>query len=492
MEQIKVWFVASEVSPFAKTGGLADVAGSLPSALREMGVDVRVVMPKYGQISQEYVNKMKFLGYTYVDLTWRHEYCGIFTLEHHGVPYYFIDNEHFFCREWFYGQTDDGERFAFFCKAVLEILPMINFKPYIIHCNDWQSGLVSVLLDAHYRNYRDKGFYQNIHTMMTIHNLKYQGIFPKDMMNDIVGLDWNYFHQDGVEFYDNLNFLKAAIAFSTRITTVSETYAQEIQSDFYGENLSGIIRKRSDDLVGILNGIDFEENNPLTDERIYQTFDVKRLEGKQKNKEMLQKEAGLKVSKKTPLIGIISRLVDQKGLDLVERMIGELLEMDLQMVILGTGDKKYEDMFLRAQSAFPGKMSANIRYDSVLAQRIYAGCDMFLMPSLFEPCGLSQLFSMRYGTVPVVRETGGLKDTVLPYNEYTGKGTGFTFANYNAHEMKDAVKRAITVYKRDEDWKGIVRQCMLQDFSWNHSALEYKRLYQNICGITVTNQIDHA
>jgi len=487
VEQLKIWFAASEAIPFAKTGGLADVAGSLPKALKKLGLDIRVVMPKYRQIPQEYINKMAFLGYTFVDLAWRHEYCGIFKLEHEGVLYYFLDNEHFFSREWFYGQADDGERFTFFCKAILEVLPVIDFRPYIIHCNDWQTGLVSVLLDDHYRWFRKNDFYKNIHTVMTIHNMKYQGVFPKDMMDEILGLSWEYFHHEGIEFYDHINFLKAGLAYSAKITTVSKVYAEEIQSDYFGENLSGIIRKRSADLAGITNGIDYNENNPADDKRLYAGFDVENMEGKQKNKVMLQKETGLKVSARTPLIGLISRLVDQKGLDLVDRMIGELMDLDLQMIVLGTGDKKYEDMFLWAQSAFPGKMSANIRYDEVLAQRIYAGCDMFLMPSLFEPCGLSQIFSMRYGTVPIVRETGGLRDTVIPYNEDTGAGTGFSFGNYNAHEMKDAVLRAIAIYKKRKKWEMIVKQCMSQDFSWDRSATEYKELYEQICGVTVTN-----
>lgn len=486
MEKIKVWFAASEAAPFVKTGGLADVAGSLPKALRKMDVDIRVVMPKYRQIPQEYVNKMNFLGYTYVDLAWRHEYCGIFSLELDGVSYYFLDNEHFFSRDWFYGQIDDGERFTFFCKAILEVLPVIGFNPYVIHLNDWQTGLVSVLLDAHYRNYRNKGFYRTIHTVMTIHNLKYQGIFPKDMMDEIIGLSWEYFHPDGIEFNDKINFLKAGIAYSTRITTVSRAYAEEIQTDYFGESLSGIIRKRSADLSGIVNGIDYEENNPSTDKRIYAAFSSECLEGKRKNKIMLQKDAGLAQNPETPLIGLISRLVDQKGLDLIDRMIAELLDMDLQLIVLGTGDRKYEDLFRWAQGVWPGKMSANIRYDAVLAQKIYAACDMFLMPSLFEPCGLSQIFGMRYGAVPIVRETGGLKDTVIPYNEYLGTGTGFSFANYNAHEMKDAVCRAIKVFKQKEKWLSLVKRCMEQDFSWERSASEYRSLYEQICDITVT------
>lgn len=483
---MKVWFAVSEATPFAKTGGLADVAGSLPRALRKLGVDIRVVMPKYSQIPAQYTEKMDFIGYTYVDLTWRREYCGVFKMVHEGVPFYFIDNEHYFKRDWYYGQADDGERFTFFCKAVLEVLPLIDFKPYVIHLNDWQTGLVSLLLDAHYRYYRNYGFYRYMHTVMTIHNLKYQGIFPKCMMDDVIGLSWEYFHPDGIEFYDNINFLKAGIAYSSLITTVSRTYAEEIKTEFYGENLSGILRKRSGDLYGILNGIDYEENNPVTDSRIYMPYSADAPEKKKENKLMLQKETGLNMAPEKPLVGVISRLVAQKGMDLIDRMIAELLEMDLQMIVLGTGEKRYEDMFLWAQDAFRGKMSANICYNPILAQRIYAGCDMFLMPSLFEPCGLGQLYSMRYGTVPIVRETGGLKDTVIPYNEFTGEGTGFTFANYNAHEMKDAVIRAMRVYKDENRWKAVMKRCMQQDFSWDNSAREYLNLYNQVCHITVT------
>jgi len=477
---IKIWFASSEVAPFAKTGGLADVAGSLPKALKKLGADVRVVLPKYRQIPQEYVERMTFLGHTTVDLTWRKQYCGVFSLEHEGVTFYFLDNEYYFFRDWYYGMGDDGERFAFFSKAILEVLPLIGFKPDIIHLNDWQTGLVSVLLDAHYRDYRENGFYKKIHTVFTIHNLKYQGVFPKQMMNEVIGLDWKYFHPDGVEFYDHINFMKAGLAYSTVLTTVSKTYAEEIKYDFFGENLQGLIRKRASDLYGIVNGIDYERNNPETDGRLYRTYSVNHLEGKYENKRRLQEDLGLEVKADTPVIGIISRLIDQKGFDLIAYMMPELMEMDIQLVVLGTGDRRYEDLFRWAQSQYPRRVSANICYDSVLAQRIYAGSDMFLMPSLYEPCGLSQLFSMRYGTVPIVRETGGLKDTVVPYNRYTGEGTGFTFANYNAHEMKDAVARAIQVYRDKEKWSKLVKACMSQDFSWDHSAREYMQLYRMI------------
>jgi starch synthase len=480
VKDIKIWFASSEAAPFAKTGGLADVAGSLPKALRKLGADVRVVMPKYRQIPPEYADRMKFLGYTMVDLTWRKQYCGVFSLEHEGVTWYFLDNEYYFFRDWYYGMYDDGERFAFFSKAVLEALPLIGFKPDIIHLNDWQTGLVSVLLDAHYRDYRWNGFYKKIHTVFTIHNLKYQGIFPKQIMDDVIGLDWRFFGQDGIEFYDDVNYLKAGLAYSTVLTTVSKTYAEEIRHDFFGENLQGLISKRSADLYGIVNGIDYERNDPENDERLYKTYSVNNIEGKYENKKRLQEDCGLDVKTDTPLIGIISRLVQQKGFDLIEYMMSELMDLGLQIIVLGTGDRRYEDYFRWAQSRYPGRVSANICYDPVLAQRIYAGSDMFLMPSLFEPCGLSQLFSMRYGTVPIVRETGGLKDTVIPYNMYTGEGTGFTFANYNAHEMKDAAARAIGVYRDRDKWMKLMKNCMSQDFSWDRSAMQYIQLYNMI------------
>ncbi len=479
MSQLKVWLASSEVAPFAKTGGLADVAGSLPKALKKLDVDIRVVMPKYSQIDARFVSQMEFVGSCQVELGWRKQYCGVFKLDYDGVRFYFIDNEYYFFREGYYGLYDDGERFSFFCKAVLDILPLINFKPDIVHLNDWQTGMVSVLLDDHYRQKED-GFYRKIHTLLTIHNLKYQGVFPKSIMSELLGLDWKYFHANGLEFYDQVNFLKAGLSYSSALSTVSRTYADEIKSDFYGENLQDIIRRRSGDMYGIVNGIDYENNDPQTDPRIYAHFSKTDLSGKYENKRRLQQELGLEVRDDIPIVSFISRLVDQKGLDLVEIMLPELMEMGLQFVVLGSGERHYEDMFRNAQDRYPGKVSANIKYDGVLAQRMYAASDMFLMPSLYEPCGLSQIFSMRYGTVPIVRETGGLKDTVQPYNVFTKEGTGFSFANYNAHEMKDAVARALEIYQNKGQWEDLIISCMSQDFSWDNSAREYRNLYQSI------------
>lgn len=477
MGKPKILFAASEAVPFAKTGGLADVAGTLPKELLKIDADIRLVMPKYKSISQMYSDKMEYIGYTYVDLGWRHQYCAVMRLMHEGMPVYFIDNEYYFNRDGLYGHFDEAEQFAFFSKALLEILPLIDFKPDIVHCNDWQTGVVSVFLKAYYSS---NEFYKDIKTIYTIHNLKYQGIFPKIVLEDILGLGWEYYSIDGLEFYDQVNYMKAGIAYSDIITTVSRTYAEEIKHDFFGEKLNGLINKRADRLYGILNGIDYEENNPAEDKRIFARFSAEDLQGKRINKKMLQESLKLPQREDVPLLSIVSRLVDQKGFDLIAAVLNELLEMDIQLVILGTGEGCYEEMFRSAAVRYPEKVSANIKYDEVLAQRIYAGSDMFLMPSLYEPCGLSQLFSLRYGTVPIVRETGGLNDTINAYNEFTGEGTGFTFSNYNAHDMLYTISRAISFYRQKDLWEKIIIQCMKQDFSWRKSAEEYMKLYEKL------------
>lgn len=477
MSDIKVLYAASEAVPFAKTGGLADVAGTLPRELVKLGADIRLIMPKYKAIPQSFVDRMEYIGYVYVDLAWRHQYCAVLKLEHEGVLVYFIDNEYYFDRDGLYGHFDEAEQFAFFSKALLKVLPLIDFKPDIIHCNDWQTGVVSIFLKVHFGL---EMFYKDIKTVYTIHNLKYQGIFPKETLGDILGLGWEYYNADGLEFHDCVNYMKAAIAYSDVITTVSKTYAEEIKHDFFGENLNGIINKRADRLYGIVNGIDYQENNPATDKRIFESFDAESIEGKADNKRMLQQNLGLPQRKDIPIISIVSRLVDQKGFDLIACVFQEMMQLDIQLVVLGTGDRKYEELFGNAAAQYPDKVSANLKYDGILAQRIYAGSDMFLMPSLYEPCGLSQLFSLRYGTVPIVRETGGLNDTIKPYNELTGEGTGFTFANYNAHEMLDAIRRALGFYGQKDIWEAIIRNGMKQDFSWNKSAREYMELYNKL------------
>ncbi len=477
MAALSILYAASEIEPFAKSGGLADVAGSLPKALQRCGFNISLIMPKYSSIPQKYVEKMEYVGYVYIDMAWRHQYCGIFKLIHDGVTVYFLDNEYYFGRKDFYGYPDEAERFAFFSKAILEVPMAVGFRPDIIHLNDWQTAVVSVLLNAQYRHIN---FYKNIKTVFTIHNLKYQGVFPMSVMDGILGLDWSYFNPDGIEFHGNVNFMKAGIAYSDIITTVSKTYAEEIKYDYFGENLNDLIAARSNDLYGIVNGIDMEANNPETDTRIFTNFSVKDLKGKLVNKHMLQESLGLPKRSDIPVIGIISRLVDQKGFDLIAHVIEDIMKLDMQLIVLGTGDDRYHEMFKWAAGQYPGKVSANLKYDGLLAQRIYAGSDIFLMPSLFEPCGLSQIFSLRYGTIPVVRETGGLKDTVVQYNEITSEGNGFTFEIYNAHEMLYALKQAVHFYYHRSTWVHLMKKGMSQDFSWEKSAAEYGALYKKL------------
>lgn len=477
MNNITVLFAASEVIPFAKTGGLADVAGSLPKELSKLDVDISVVMPKYSSIDKKYVDRMLYAGYVYVDVGWRHQYCGIFKLEYEGIMVYFLDNEFYFKRDALYGFEDEAERFAFFSKAVLQFLPAVGLKPDIIHCNDWQTGIIGLILRA---DYKQNDYYKDIKTMLTIHNLKYQGVFPKSSLTDLIGVGWEYFKVNGIEYYDQVNYLKAGIIYSDLITTVSPTYANEIRSEYFGEGLNDALNSRADRLYGILNGIDNEKNDPSTDSRLFVNYDSNCPEGKQVNKRMLQEVLGLPQSAETPLIGIISRLVDQKGFDLIAAVLNELLEMDIQIVVLGTGEYKYEELFRAAAVKFPERVSLNIKFDATLAQRIYAGSDMFLMPSLFEPCGLSQLFSLRYGTIPIVRETGGLNDTITSYNEFNNEGNGFTFRNYNADDMLYTIRRAISFYHRKDIWSDLVRKAMEQDFSWGKSAGKYLELYKSI------------
>lgn len=477
MKKTKVLFASSEVEPFAKTGGLADVAASLPKALCGLGHDVRVIMPKYKNIPMQYVEKMEKVGEIGVYVSWRQQYCGILKLEMDAVTYYFLDNEYYFGRDGYYGYDDEAERFAFFCKALLEILPVVDFKPDIIHCNDWQTGVVSLFLNAWHRN---SDFYRDIKTVFTIHNLKYQGVFPKEVLGEVLGVSWEHFHADGIEFFDKVNYLKAGLVYSDIITTVSKTYAEEIKSDFFGENLNSVLNKRSNDLYGILNGIDMDKNDPTTDGRIFASYSKDNLEGKLTNKQMLQKSLGLKERIDIPLIGVISRLVDQKGFDLIDYVMEDILKLDIQFVLLGAGEYHYEQMFKYYQGKYPEKISVNLKYDALLSQRIYAGADMFLMPSLFEPCGLSQMFSLRYGTIPIVRETGGLKDTITPYNDITHEGNGFTFSRYNAHDMLYAIKQAVHFYYSGAAWTHLVKSGMGIDFSWKKSAKEYLDVYKKL------------
>lgn len=471
-----ILMVSSEVAPFAKSGGLGDVVGALPQVLVDLGHDVRVVLPKYGLIDHKFVSEMKFLFYMYIPLGWRNKYCGVFSLERKGVTYYFIDNEYYFGDRVLY-RWDDLERFAFFDKACLEILTRVDFKPDVIHCNDWQTGMVPVVLKAYYNR---NEFYQGIKTVFTIHNLKYQGIYSIDAVADFYSLPADFFTNDKLEFHGCANLLKAGIVYSDVVTTVSPTYAEEIKTPLGGERLDGLLRARDNSLVGILNGIDYEEYNPKTDPYIAKNYSVRDvIEGKKACKMALQTELGLPVDGDKPMIGLVSRLVDQKGLDIVVAAMDELMSFDIQFVILGTGEEKYENMFRHYAWCNSGKVSANITFSNAMAHKIYAASDLFLMPSLFEPCGLGQIIAMAYGTIPLVRETGGLKDTVKPYNEYTGEGNGFSFYPPEAHDLLHTLRNALRFYSDKTVWTKLVKNALKQDFSWKESAKKYEQLYQN-------------
>ncbi|MGN1180438.1 MAG: glycogen synthase GlgA [Suilimivivens sp.] len=479
----KILFVASEGVPFIKTGGLADVVGSLPKCIDKEYFDVRVILPKYTCMKQEMKDKLSYVTHFYMDFHWKNEYVGILYAEVDGVKYYFIDNEMFF--NGFKPYSDNAlfeiEKYAFFSKAALSILPVINFRPDIIHCHDWQTGLIPVYLKERFQG---NDFYRGIKSIMTIHNLKFQGKWSVKEVQDITGLPSYYFTPDKLEAYKDANLLKGGIVFADAITTVSPTYAEEIKTPFYGENLDGLLRARSHDLRGIINGIDTDDFNPETDKNIAYNYNAMNFrKEKIKNKRALQAELGLEQDDRKFMIGIVSRLTDQKGFDLIAYIMDELCQSNVQIVVLGTGEERYENMFRHFDWKYNNKVSANIYYSDALSHKIYAASDAFLMPSLFEPCGLSQLMSLRYGTVPIVRETGGLKDTVQPYNEYESTGTGFSFTNYNAHEMLGTIYYAEKIfYERKREWNKIVDRAMAADFSWNVSAKKYQEMYDWLIG----------
>ena len=475
---MKVLYVAAEAVPFAKTGGLADVAGSLPKALKEDGVDVRVIMPKFGKIPEKYRDNMEHVYDGEINVAWRSKFVGLDKYELDGVTYYFVDNEEYFNREGFYGYDDDAERFSFFCRAVLNLLPAMDFWPDVINTNDWHAGLVNVFLKLEHMG---DARYDNIKTVYTIHNLKYQGVFPKNVMADVLGLDWKYFNNGDLEFYDAVNFMKGGIIYADHVTTVSRTYANEIQYPYFGEHLDGLLRSRADDLTGIVNGIDYDAYNPATDEMIFEKYDADCLYRQANNKTELQNKLGLPVDRSVPLVSIVSRLVEPKGMDLIVRMMDEILQHEnIQLVVLGTGEKRYEDWFKGLAWRFPKKVSTNIYFSNELAHKIYASADIFLMPSNYEPCGIGQLIALRYGTIPVVRLTGGLRDTVTQYSKYTNEGNGFTFENYNAHEMMYSLKRALSAFHNYEIWHKIQENAVNSDYSWKNSAKEYEALYEEL------------
>lgn len=474
---MRILFAASEAVPYIKSGGLADVMHSLPKALARLGHDVRVVLPLYKQVNPRLREEFDYLGSFHLSMPKKREYAGIFSHSYDGVTYYFIDNEHYFFRENLYGEYDDGERFSFFNQSFLKMMDEVGFYPDVLHLNDWHTGVAAALFQDSYR-WRQE--YEDTRVLFTIHNLKYQGVFPYSVMKDYLGLEDEYFTYEGLEHYGSLNFMKAGINYSDWVSTVSRSYAREITYPYFGEGLHGLLQHRKDSLTGIVNGIDYEEYNPATDRELWVNFNSSFPERRLENKKFLQKSLGFEVDEKIPMLAMVTRLVDNKGLDLLTFIFEELIEDKLQFVLLGSGDRDIEKQYRFFQEKYPDRVSVNILFGDSLARKIYGSCDIFLMPSRFEPCGLGQLIAMRYGSIPLVRKTGGLADTVEPYNRYTGKGTGFSFENYNAHELLYTIKDALYHYRNDEVWWDIVKQAMDKDLSWRESAKIYEELYESL------------
>ncbi len=471
---MKVLYAASEALPFMASGGLGDVAGSLPQALRKRLIGCRVVMPMYDGIKQELKDTMTFITSISVPVAWRRQYCGIFEAKHNGVIYYLIDNQYYFKRDGIYGYYDDAERFAFFSRAILEMIPYIDFKPDIIHCNDWQTALTPVYYST---MYAQSPGYENIKTVFTIHNIQYQGVYGKELISEVLGIPASA--NSVIEYDGNVNFMKGAVESANRVTTVSPSYASEILDPWYSHGLDTILNERSWKLSGILNGIDVELYDPQTDKDIFENYSASDFSAKAKNKKCLQELMGLPQKADTPLIGIVSRLVSHKGLDLIKAVMEELVvTTDVQFVVLGSGDWQYENFFKDIAARHPDQVAIKLGFIPSLSKKVYAGSDMFLMPSKAEPCGLSQMIALRYGSIPIVRETGGLRDSIKDSGD--GEGNGFTFSNYNAHEMLYTIHRAIDGYQNKDGWKILVKRAMECDNSWGKSANEYIRLYKSL------------
>ncbi len=472
-EKKKVLFVASEAAPFIATGGLAEVVGSLSKALAATGnYDVRVILPLYSDIRPQYRQEFQFIGSIFIPLAWRNQYCGIFSYEKDGVTYYFVDNEYYFKRPGCYGYYDDGERFAFFCRSVMEILGFIKFYPEILHCHDWQAALAAIYLKTIYC-FREE--YQFIRAVFTIHNIEYQGKYSLDILEDLFGISNEYRYL--LEYDHCINLMKAAIECSEAVSTVSPRYAEEIKDPYYAHGLQDIIRKNSFKLRGILNGIDPDYYNPETDQSLFAHYSAENPENKKICKEELQKMLGLPVRENVPVVAMITRLVAHKGLDLVKTVIEEFLSQDVQFILLGTGDSIFENYFSDLQRRYSGKVVSCITFNSDLSRKIYSGADIFLMPSKSEPCGLSQMIASRYGAVPVVRETGGLYDSIKPWG---AGGNGFTFANYNAYDMLYVLREAVNLFYNKDEWKKLVHKAMTTDFSWNNTAKYYEQMYADV------------
>ena len=474
MSAMKVLYAASEAMPFMASGGLGDVAGSLPQALRKRLIGCRVVMPLYDNITQELKDSMKFITHISVPVAWRRQYCGIFEARAGGVIYYLLDNQYYFKRDTIYGQYDDAERFAFFSRAILEIIPHIGFKPDVIHCNDWQTALTPVYYSTMYATAPG---YENIKTVFTIHNIQYQGVYGKELLGDVLGISENDYHL--LEYDGCVNFMKGGIECADKVTTVSPSYANEILDPWYSHGLDTILNQRRFKLSGILNGIDVINYNPETDKSLWKNYSADDSEGKKENKAELQALMQLPVREDVPVISMVTRLVSHKGLDLVKAVADELLSSeDVQFIVLGSGDWQYESFFKELAARYPDKMGLWLGFVPDLAHKIYAGSDMFLMPSKSEPCGLSQMVALRYGTIPIVRETGGLRDSIQ--DSGNGEGNGFTFANYNAHDMLFTIRRALKGYKNKRGWSILVDRALNCDYSWGRSANEYIKLYKGL------------
>ncbi|MDU5108029.1 MULTISPECIES: glycogen synthase GlgA [unclassified Clostridium] len=474
---MKILFAASEANPFIKTGGLGDVIGALPVSLKELGQEVRVVIPNYSDINRDIKDNLKFVSSFTVKVGWRNQYCGILEYEYEGVIFYLLDNEYYFKRCGLYGYYDDGERFAFFSRAVLNFLNHIDWSPDVIHCNDWQTAMIPVL---HKLEYIREEKFKNVKTVFSIHNLLFKGMYSADVLPELFGYDYEPFLNGSLEHDGAVSFLKGGINYSDKVTTVSKSYVEEIKTPEYGEGLEGLLQYRGMYLEGIVNGIDYKEYNPNTDKSIYINYDIETIDNKHLNKEELQKELNLPIDKEVPIIGLVSRLTHQKGCDLIVKILDELLKENIQVVIVGTGDYIYEESFKSFAFRYPEKISSNIKFSNELAHKVYAASDMFLMPSLFEPCGLGQLIALRYGSIPVVRETGGLKDTVIPYNEYTEEGNGFGFRNYSHNELLNIIRYALNIYNNKDRWNKIIKNAMETDNSWEKSAKEYLRIYKEL------------
>ena len=477
---MKILYAASEAVPFCKTGGLADVAGSLPAALAAQGAEVAVVLPLYQKVKEKFGDRLYFECYDYVDLAWRHSYCGLFSLEQDGVTWYFLDNEQYFNRPELYGYMDDGERFGFFSRAVVRMLPHLKFWPEVIHCNDWQTALVPIYLkDDGVREDR----FRSIRTVLSIHNIEYQGRYGRQTLGDLFGLDHGWADDGTILMDGDVNLLKGAILCADAVNAVSPTYANELKMPYFAHRLDGIMRRCGYKLSGVLNGIDVKRYDPAADPHIAVNYSAADMAGKQADKAELQKLTGLRQEPYVPIVGIVSRLVSHKGLDLVCEVLHDMMELPMQLVILGKGDRKYEEFFQWAANQYPGRMAVRLDYNEELSMAIYAGADLFLMPSRSEPCGLSQMIAMRYGTVPIVRETGGLKDTVTPYEAWRDAGNGFTFANYASSDMLYVIREAVYLYKDYPDAFARLRaRAMACDFSWARSAGEYLHIYSTITG----------